>query len=101
MKLRNILLATASMALTVSVAGAVLAQNNVAPATGGAASHGSADAWDLFTGKSAPEEHKWRFKKWRNEITLRSLEMYSEYEPGAFIERIAPTIAELSGKVSL
>jgi hypothetical protein len=48
-------------------------------------------AWDFFTGKNAPEEDKWRFKKWRNEITLRSLEMYSEYEPGAFIERIAPT----------
>lgn len=28
---------------------------------------------------------------WRNEITLRSLEMYDEYEPAAFIERIAPT----------
>ena len=45
----------------------------------------------VFTGKNAPEKDKWRFKKWRNEITLRSLEMYSEYEPGAFIERIAPT----------
>src|SRR5438046_9532836 len=42
-------------------------------------------------GKNAPEQDKWWFKKWRNEITLRSLEMYSEYEPGAFIERIAPT----------
>jgi len=28
---------------------------------------------------------------WRNEITLRSLELYSEYEPGSTIERIAPT----------
>jgi fermentation-respiration switch protein FrsA (DUF1100 family) len=63
----------------------------VDPAVGGAASHASADAWDFFTGKHASEEDKWRFKKWRNEITLRSLEMYSEYEPGAFIERIAPT----------
>jgi len=63
----------------------------VDPAVGGAASHASADAWDFFTGKHAPEEDKWRFKKWRNEITLRSLEMYSEYEPGAYIERIAPT----------
>ena len=24
-------------------------------------------------------------------MTLRSLELYSEYEPGSFIERIAPT----------
>jgi len=63
----------------------------VDPAVGGAASHASADAWDFFTGKNAPDEDKWRFRKWRNEITLRSLEMYSEYEPGAFIERIAPT----------
>jgi uncharacterized protein len=28
---------------------------------------------------------------WRNEITLRSLEMYAEYEPGSYIERIGPT----------
>ena len=48
-------------------------------------------------GTSSPAEHappgkdQWRFSKWRNEITLRSLELYSEYEPGSFIERIAPT----------
>src|SRR5438876_11625644 len=36
-------------------------------------------------------EHDLLAAEWRNEITLRSLEMYSEYEPGAFIERIAPT----------
>ena len=28
---------------------------------------------------------------WVNEITLRSLEMYDEYEPGMWIDRIAPT----------
>lgn len=28
---------------------------------------------------------------WRNEITVRSLEMYDEYEPAAFIDRISPT----------
>lgn len=28
---------------------------------------------------------------WRNEITLRSLEMYDEYEPGLWIDRISPT----------
>ncbi|HLG76995.1 MAG TPA: alpha/beta hydrolase [Ktedonobacteraceae bacterium] len=32
-----------------------------------------------------------RLGGWRNEITLRSLESYSEYEPGTYIERIAPT----------
>jgi uncharacterized protein len=61
------------------------------PSEGGAASHASSDAWEFFTGKSAPSEDEWRFRKWRNEITLRSLELYSEYEPGSFVERIAPT----------
>jgi fermentation-respiration switch protein FrsA (DUF1100 family) len=28
---------------------------------------------------------------WRNEITVRSWELYNEYEPAAFIERISPT----------
>jgi fermentation-respiration switch protein FrsA (DUF1100 family) len=63
----------------------------VDPTKGGAASHASADAWEFFTGRNAPPEDQWRFGKWRNEITLRSVEMYSEYEPGSFIERIAPT----------
>ncbi|HEY4397173.1 MAG TPA: alpha/beta hydrolase, partial [Acidimicrobiia bacterium] len=63
----------------------------VDPAEGGAASHASADAWDFFTGQHAPPEDKWRFDKWRNEITLRSLELYSEYEPGSFIQRVGPT----------
>lgn len=55
------------------------------------ASHASIDAWDFFTGKNAPAEDQWRFKKWRNEVTLRSVEMYAEYEPSSYIERIAPT----------
>jgi uncharacterized protein len=29
-------------------------------------------------------------RNWRNEVTLRSWELYDEYEPGAFIDRIAP-----------
>ena len=37
---------------------------------------------------SMPEE---RLGGWRNEITLRSVELYSEYEPGIYMERIAPT----------
>lgn len=56
----------------------------------GAASHTSRDAWDFFTGRLSPPEDQWRFVKWRNEVTLRSIEMYSEYEPGSYIERIAP-----------
>ena len=55
------------------------------------ASHASQDAWEFFTGLNAGEKDKWRFKNWRNEITLRSLEMYSEYEPAQYIARIAPT----------
>jgi hypothetical protein len=61
------------------------------PSESGLASHGSTDAWKFFTGQSSPPEDEWRFTKWRNEITLRSLELYSEYEPGSYIERIAPT----------
>jgi dienelactone hydrolase len=57
------------------------------PAAGGAASHASPDAWEFFTGQKSPPEDQWRFRNWRNEITLRSLELYSEYEPGWFIER--------------
>jgi hypothetical protein len=63
----------------------------VDPADGGAASHASSDAWEFFTGKNAPPRTSGVFGKWRNEVTLRSLEMYSEYEPGSFVERIAPT----------
>jgi dipeptidyl aminopeptidase/acylaminoacyl peptidase len=63
----------------------------VDPDQGGPASHASADAWEFFTGKHAPADEQWRFEKWRNEITLRSLELYSEYEPSSYIERIAPT----------
>ena len=63
----------------------------VDPTEGGAASHSSPDAWEFFTGQNSPPEDQWRFHKWRNEITLRSLELYSEYEPGTFIERVAPT----------
>ena len=37
---------------------------------------------------SRPPEHR---LTWRNEITLLSWEMYDEYEPAAFIERISPT----------
>jgi hypothetical protein len=32
-----------------------------------------------------------RRQAWRNEITLRSLELYAEYEPGAYVDRISPT----------
>lgn len=54
-------------------------------------SHPDPDALAFFSGSNAPAEEQWRFKNWRNEVTLRSLEMYSEYEPGSYISRISPT----------
>ena len=62
----------------------------VEPSESALVSHASSDAWAFFTGQLSPPEDQWRFAKWRNEITLRSLEFYSEYEPGSFVERIAP-----------
>jgi uncharacterized protein len=44
------------------------------------------DSWEWFakTGKDqAPA--------WSNEVTLRSVEMFMEYEPGVYVERISPT----------
>jgi fermentation-respiration switch protein FrsA (DUF1100 family) len=46
----------------------------------------TADSWEWFgqTGET-------RAPSWRNEVTLRSVEMFWEYEPGAWIEWISPT----------
>ena len=44
------------------------------------------DSWQWFT-----ETGNTRAPSWRNEVTLRTLEMLMEYEPGAYIDRIAPT----------
>ncbi|BBG00084.1 MULTISPECIES: alpha/beta hydrolase [Pseudonocardia] len=44
------------------------------------------DSYQWFT-----ETHEQRAPSWRNEVTLRTVEMLSEYEPGAWIHRIAPT----------
>jgi hypothetical protein len=52
----------------------------------GSASLQSADAWRWFS-----ETGRTRAPAWRNEITLRSLDMLMEYEPVAYIDRIAPT----------
>jgi fermentation-respiration switch protein FrsA (DUF1100 family) len=44
------------------------------------------DSWEWFseTGKS-------RAPSWRNEVTLRTVELLMEYEPGVYVERISPT----------
>lgn len=44
------------------------------------------DSWTWFT-----ETGKTRATAWRNEVTLRSVEMLGEYEPGTYIGRITPT----------
>lgn len=46
----------------------------------------STDAYEWFT-KTAAD----RAPSWKNELTARSLEWASEYEPGSYISRIAPT----------
>lgn len=50
----------------------------------------SGQSYEFFT-KVARE----RAPAWRNEITLRSIEMTSEFEGGAFIGRISPTPVRL------
>jgi fermentation-respiration switch protein FrsA (DUF1100 family) len=44
------------------------------------------DSWAWFT-----ETHERRAPAWRNEVTLRSVEMFSEYEAGAYLPWISPT----------
>jgi fermentation-respiration switch protein FrsA (DUF1100 family) len=44
------------------------------------------DSFEWFTRTGAE-----RAPAWRNEVTLRSVEMLTEYEPGIYVERIAPT----------
>src|SRR3546814_3757059 len=44
------------------------------------------DSWKWFT-----ETSELRVPSWRNEVTLRSTEMFTEYEPGAYIRFVSPT----------
>jgi fermentation-respiration switch protein FrsA (DUF1100 family) len=44
------------------------------------------DSWSWFT-----ETGRTRALAWRNEVTLRSVEMFTEYEPGSYISFISPT----------
>src|SRR3989442_853157 len=45
-----------------------------------------ADSWEWFT-----EPGKARARPWRNEVTLRSVEMFTEYEPVSYLPYISPT----------
>ncbi len=44
------------------------------------------DAYEFMT-----ETAKKRAPAWKNEVTLRSMEMFLEYEPGTYIEHLSPT----------
>ena len=44
------------------------------------------DSWEWFS-----ETGEKRAPAWKNEATLRTVEMLMEYEPGVFVERISPT----------
>ena len=44
------------------------------------------DSYEWFT-----ETAKLRAPAWRNEVTLQSVELFTEYEPGAYVEYISPT----------
>ena len=46
----------------------------------------TADSWQWFT-----ETAKTRAPAWRNEVTLRSVELFTEYEPGTYLPYISPT----------
>jgi uncharacterized protein len=59
----------------------VVAQDPMAPCV-----LATPDSWQWFT-----ETGKTRAPAWRNEVTLRSVEMFTEYEPGAYIEWVSPT----------
>jgi len=37
------------------------------------------------------ETHETRAPSWRNEVTMRSVEMFTEYEPGTYLPWISPT----------
>jgi fermentation-respiration switch protein FrsA (DUF1100 family) len=37
------------------------------------------------------ETHKLRAPAWKNEVTLKSIEMFFDYEPGVYISNISPT----------
>jgi hypothetical protein len=46
----------------------------------------TADAWQWFH-----ETGKTRAPAWRNEVTLRSVELFLGYEPGSYIAHVSPT----------
>jgi uncharacterized protein len=54
---------------------------------------GSARSAGLVPGRFGldPRTGRTRAPSWKNEVTLRSVEMFLEYEPGAHVAHISPT----------
>jgi fermentation-respiration switch protein FrsA (DUF1100 family) len=52
----------------------------------GAAALPTPDSWEWFT-----QTARLRAPAWRNQVTLRTVEMLGEYEPGSYIDRVSPT----------
>ena len=52
----------------------------------GVAALPTADSWQWFT-----ETARTQAPAWRNQVTLRTVEMLGEYEPGSYVDRISPT----------
>ncbi|UJR32652.1 hypothetical protein I4U23_020112 [Adineta vaga] len=48
------------------------------------------DWWNFFDVGHAEEKDKWRYKNWKNEQTLHSVQLYGEYNPEESIEKISP-----------
>lgn len=46
----------------------------------------TADSYEWFT-----QTGQTRAPSWKNEVTLRTVEMLMEYEPGSYVDRISPT----------
>jgi len=59
----------------------VVAENPAAPSA-----LPTPDSWTWFS-----ETGRTRAPAWRNEVTVRSVEMFTEYEPGAYISYVSPT----------
>lgn len=59
----------------------VVAQNPLDPAA-----LPTADSYVFYT-----QAHANHAPSWRNEVTLRSVEMFMEYEPGAYLPHVSPT----------
>jgi hypothetical protein len=58
----------------------------VSPDPAGPAVLPTPDSWQWFD-----ETGRTRASAWRNEVTLRSVELFLAYEPGAYIEHVSPT----------